>query len=91
MNQAIASSRNRNDVLLLKRVVAALQRLKDEPHDFGNCSDCGEEIPLPRLKAMPYAELCVDCQQKRDPPRGVRAQEPDRLRRLKVTRWTSKS
>jgi DnaK suppressor protein len=71
MNQAIASSRNRNDVLLLRRVEAALQKLSDEPDEYGLCSDCGDEIPLPRLKAMPYAELCVDCQGKRDPPRGV--------------------
>jgi DnaK suppressor protein len=71
MNQAIASSRNRSDAALLKRVVAALARLKEDPDDFGNCSDCGDAIPLPRLKAMPYAELCVDCQSKRDPQRGV--------------------
>ena len=30
------------------------------------CEECGEEIGLPRLKAMPYAELCITCQGKRD-------------------------
>jgi len=71
MESAIASTRNRSDAVVLQRVEAALARLKADPDDFGNCFDCSEEIPLARLKAMPYAELCVDCQQKKDPPRGI--------------------
>ncbi len=66
MNQAIASSRNKNDVVLLRRVRAALKRLEDDPDDFGNCTDCGDEVPYARLKAMPWADLCVDCQTKKD-------------------------
>ena len=66
MNQAIASSRNRSDAVLLKKVRAAQQRLDDDPDDFGNCTDCGDEIPAGRLKAMPWADLCVDCQSKKD-------------------------
>ncbi|MBL8953581.1 MAG: TraR/DksA C4-type zinc finger protein [Myxococcaceae bacterium] len=66
MNQAIASSRNRSDAVLLKKVRAALQRLKDDPDDFGNCTDCGDEIVAGRMKAMPWADLCVDCQSKKD-------------------------
>ncbi|MFT3839965.1 MAG: TraR/DksA C4-type zinc finger protein [Myxococcaceae bacterium] len=71
MNAVIASTRNKTDSVLFERVNAALKRLKDDPDDFGNCQECGDEIPLARLKAMPYAEFCVDCQQKKDPPRGV--------------------
>ncbi len=70
MNAVIASSRNKTESVLFARVLAALKRLKEDPDDFGNCQDCGDPIPLPRLKAMPYAELCVDCQAKKDPPRG---------------------
>lgn len=70
MEQAITSNRNRMDAIVLGRVEAALTRLKDEPEDFGNCQDCGDAIPDGRLKAMPYAELCVDCQAKRDVPRA---------------------
>jgi DnaK suppressor protein len=66
MNQAIASNRNKNDIVLLGKVRAALKRLKEDPDDFGNCTDCGDEVPLGRLKAMPWAELCVDCQGKKD-------------------------
>lgn len=69
MEQAITSNRNRQDAIVLKRVEAALARLAEEPDDFGNCQDCGDEIPDGRLKAMPYAELCVDCQAKRDVPK----------------------
>ena len=37
----------------------ALKRIDDQ--EFGYCIDCGEEIPLPRLLAMPQATHCVDC------------------------------
>jgi DnaK suppressor protein len=67
MNQSIASNRNAHDALVLGRVRAALQRLADDPDDFGTCQDCGDEVPFARLEAMPYAEYCVDCQGKRDP------------------------
>jgi RNA polymerase-binding transcription factor DksA len=30
--------------------------------DYGICESCGEAIPLPRLKAVPYAKLCLQCQ-----------------------------
>ena len=66
MHQAIASSRNKNDASQLKRIRAALDRMKEDPDDFGNCTDCGDEIPLARMKAMPWADLCVDCQTKKD-------------------------
>jgi DnaK suppressor protein len=69
MNQAIASNRNAHDALVLAKVRAALKRLADEPEDFGACLDCGDDVPFPRLKAMPYAEFCVECQGKRDPSR----------------------
>jgi DnaK suppressor protein len=66
MNQAIASNRNKADIVLLAKVRAALRRLDEDPDDFGNCTDCGDEVPLGRLKAMPWADLCVDCQGKKD-------------------------
>ena len=33
---------------------------------YGGCVGCGEEIPLERLKVLPFATLCVDCQQDRN-------------------------
>jgi RNA polymerase-binding transcription factor len=72
MSQSIASSRNRNRTGVLARVVAALARLDADPAAFGSCVDCGEPIPRKRLALMPYAELCVECQQAQDGPRAKR-------------------
>lgn len=52
---ALASARQRIGLLEY-----ALKRLKDDP-EFGYCSECGEEIPMPRLMAMPETVRCVDC------------------------------
>lgn len=65
MNQVIASKRNRERTALIKRIDAALHRLETQPEEFGQCGDCGEDIGR-RLEAMPYVELCVECQQERD-------------------------
>src|SRR5262245_21902640 len=68
MLQAIASDRNRASGDALGRAQRALQKLDQDPHDAGTCEECGEDIPWGRLKAMPFAELCVSCQGKRDRP-----------------------
>jgi RNA polymerase-binding transcription factor DksA len=44
----------------LKRCEAALRRLDEER--YGDCIDCGEPIPWPRLLAQPAAERCAACQ-----------------------------
>lgn len=37
-------------------------RLRLDAADFGQCGDCGEDIPVPRLIANPAAQRCVICQ-----------------------------
>jgi DnaK suppressor protein len=37
----------------------ALLRIKE--NEYGVCEECEEEIPLGRLKAMPFARHCVKC------------------------------
>ena len=49
---------------LLRQVKRALKRIDDDI--FGICFDCEEEIPEKRLKAVPWAERCVRCQEKAD-------------------------
>jgi RNA polymerase-binding protein DksA len=49
----------------LRQIDAALDRI--ETKAYGTC-DCGKEIPKARLRAMPYAKLCIDC--KRDEENG---------------------
>jgi len=39
---------------------AALRRLDDGI--YGDCRDCGDPIPLPRLMVQPQAERCAFCQ-----------------------------
>jgi DnaK suppressor protein len=34
--------------------------------DYGVCDDCGRNIPLARLQALPYATLCIACQRSRE-------------------------
>ncbi|HEY3449448.1 MAG TPA: TraR/DksA family transcriptional regulator [Myxococcales bacterium] len=70
MLQTIASHRNKNDAALVLRIDKALRKLRDDPGEYGLCEDCGDDLPAPRLKAMPYAELCLECQSKRDGPKG---------------------
>ena len=43
-------------------VLAALARLDD--NSYGQCVDCGNEIPEGRLEARPEAARCVACQAK---------------------------
>jgi len=47
---------------------------------FGTCVDCGKAISLGRLRAKPYARLCIDCKVSRErnygaAPEGVEEAE----------------
>lgn len=33
---------------------------------YGICEKCKQEIPVERLKAVPFAAYCIDCQKKRN-------------------------
>jgi DnaK suppressor protein len=70
MSQTIASSRNRERTVILRHVAAAMRRLEEEPESFGLCVECEEPISDKRLELRPYVDLCVECQQSRDAPRG---------------------
>ena len=43
----------------IRNIEEALLRLDDG--EYGICEECEEEIPLGRLKVMPFARLCVKC------------------------------
>jgi RNA polymerase-binding protein DksA len=45
---------------LCQLVDSALTRLANGK--FGLCIRCGKEIPLRRLKALPFTSYCVDCE-----------------------------
>jgi DnaK suppressor protein len=46
---------------LLVQIDAAIRRHK--AGTYGRCLGCGEEIPLARLKALPFAQRCAQCQE----------------------------
>jgi DnaK suppressor protein len=50
-----------NDRETLVRVAEALQRI--EEGNYGLCSNCKKAIAPARLKAIPYVETCVKCQE----------------------------
>ena len=49
----------------LEQIDAALRKIDDGT--YGTCEECGEEIDEGRLKVVPYAEYCVNCQGGREP------------------------
>jgi len=48
----------------LTKINDALARL--EQGDYGNCYDCGAEIAEKRLRALPFAVRCKDCEEARE-------------------------
>ena len=48
----------------LCRIDEAIQRLEDGR--YGTCEDCGGEIAAARLRALPFAALCRDCQEQHE-------------------------
>jgi len=48
----------------LQQVDEALVRL--ETRRFGVCASCEEEMNLKRLEAVPWARLCLACQEKQE-------------------------
>jgi DnaK suppressor protein len=45
----------------LRSIDEALLRI--EEGDYGICEECGCDIPLGRLKVMPFAHYCVKCKE----------------------------
>ncbi len=56
----------------LIKIEEALHRLEDGT--FGYCFECGEEISERRLRALPFAVRCKDCEEARET-----AQQRERL------------
>jgi DnaK suppressor protein len=48
----------------LNKINDALSRL--EHGNYGDCFDCGEEIAEKRLRALPFAVRCKDCEEARE-------------------------
>ena len=49
---------------ILYQIDDALRRLDDG--SFGICQQCSQAITMSRLKAVPYASLCINCQRTKE-------------------------
>lgn len=62
--------------IVLRRVLEALQRI--DAGTYGICAECEEPIAAKRLAALPWAALCLKCQEAADRKRAQQEDsEPD--------------
>jgi DnaK suppressor protein len=50
--------------VVVRQLRSAIIRIEDG--SYGVCLQCEEEIAPKRLKAIPWAELCISCQERAD-------------------------
>lgn len=60
VNQSVVEAQLSKAKVRLTRLREAMKRA-DEDEEFGLCLDCGDPIPMARLKAMPETGYCVNC------------------------------
>ena len=53
---------------VLYQIDDALKRIDDG--SFGVCQQCNKRIVMSRLKAVPYAPLCISCQRSKEQQKG---------------------
>lgn len=58
-DRALLDSLSSQDTARLRLIDGALDRIRQGR--YGVCAKCGKEIPQARLKALPYANMCIDC------------------------------
>jgi RNA polymerase-binding transcription factor DksA len=58
----------------MQDIDAALQRIAGGT--YGQCTDCGADIPPARLAAYPTAKRCLPCQEKHEQARGRTSRTP---------------
>ena len=59
---AVAQAEHERDVDELRQIAAAKERIARDR--YGECVDCGVDIPVARLEAQPAAARCVPCQER---------------------------
>jgi len=62
----------------LLKIDEALRKIDENTYDI--CEDCGEKINSERLKILPFAIFCRDCQEKREELEAVERWEPTPFR-----------
>jgi RNA polymerase-binding transcription factor DksA len=57
--QELNSTLLRNEEHIRDEVIAALKRI--QAGDYGECEQCGQQIPAARLEVLPYTRYCTPC------------------------------
>jgi DnaK suppressor protein len=57
-----------NEQQVLYRIEEALKRI--DQGTYGKCEVCGESIKDSRLKALPFATMCISCKEKEEASGG---------------------
>lgn len=57
---------------LMSKIEKALRKLDDGT--YGLCEECEEMISLPRLRARPEAQLCIQCKESQEREEAVYAE-----------------
>lgn len=60
-SERIQCGRLNSSMDIIKKIDAALDRLEDG--EYGRCEECNDEISEERLRAVPFAALCRECQE----------------------------
>ena len=71
VESAEADTQEGLEFTLVQLRMETLNKLNDalvqlEQGDYGHCYDCGEEIAEKRLRALPFAVRCKDCEEAKE-------------------------
>lgn len=61
-NRMVSLQLTDKELKILRQIDRALEKIKD--NTYGICDITGDEIPIKRLEAIPYATMTVDAQDK---------------------------
>jgi DnaK suppressor protein len=62
LSQHLSVTLMENDRIELERIEKAIHRI--EEGSYGQCEVCEKSIPMARLKAIPWATRCINCQSR---------------------------
>lgn len=88
---SVSEERTRElDLILTDREKKKLAQIDDaieriEENTYGLCEECGVKIPKARLKVLPFATYCVECQEKNErEEKYTREESEDGIRKVPV-------
>ena len=88
---SVSEERTRElDLILTDREKRKLAQIDDaieriEENTYGLCEECGVKIPKARLKVLPFAKYCIECQEKTErEEKYTRAEPEEGIRKVPV-------